>query len=268
MSPYDPFEEKNENEPEEVSESWDCYVFNTEDGLVLNMVNLAARPDEPNPLTPRYLVPVALASPDAHGFSTPEEDAVLWQVEDALEQLMQQEHGGRYVGRSTHNGMRVFCYYMPPDRCPDGNEIAAALESFEAYTPERNVIDEPDWEYFFEFLYPSPEEMRCMQNHKLIHTLAEHGDLHDVPRPIEHWVYFKSEAGRESFKPAVTELGFTIESESVTEDGALSLRIIREDTIDMARIDELVLTLCKLAEENDGDYDGWETPLVKEEESE
>lgn len=266
MSEFEPQDENPENEGEAISGSWDSYLINTEDGIASNFVDLGVRPDEPNLHTMRCLIRVHLTDPDEYGMSTNEESGVLWKIEDALEEMMQQERSGRYVGRSTHSGMRVFCYYMEPSQCPEPEDVAAKLAEFDAYVPELNLESDPEWEFYFEFLYPSPEEWQCLQNRNLIEVLIEHGDQMDVPREIDHWIYFKSSENRAAYLQAVEEMGFTVRAENETDDGLLGLQIFRVEPIVPYDIDELTLTLYKLAVDHDGDYSGWETPVIKGEE--
>lgn len=257
-------ENKDTNMPSEQQENWDCYLISTDDGPVLNFLNLSARSTSDNNLVIRSLVRIKLNQPDEHGFPTKEEDIVLWKIEDALETYVQKSLGGRYVGRSTHKGQRTFCYYVSSDNQLKDSDLQVILARFGGYAPQCSSEKDDKWTYYFEVLYPSAEQMQCIQNRKVVDQLVKSGDLLEELREIDHWIFFKSSEGRQEYKNAVMQMGFEIRQERQLDDGRYSLQIYREDLADYESIDEIVLPLFRLARKQDADYDGWETLVVKE----
>jgi regulator of RNase E activity RraB len=119
-------------------------------------------------------------------------------------------------------------------------------------------------------MYPEPVQLQSMQNRRVVYQLAQHGDPLTVPRPVEHWIYFKTERDRETYWNRVNAKGFELtEMTTDAENGGecpYLLRITREDMVDYDSIDECVLPLWGLATELNGNYDGWETGIVGGEE--
>ena len=98
--------------------------------------------------------------------------------------------------------------------------------------------------------------------------LKKHGDNLTTVREINHWIYFKSFDELCDYKDLLFKKGFTIQNidkiENPNETYPFSLIISRNDRADIKSINEVTLELSRLAEEYNGNYDGWETPIVKE----
>ncbi len=254
-------------ESTEQEDRWESYLFHTDDGPVSNFVNIDAgvrREDLPI----RYLVKVKINEPGQHGFPTKDEAAVLWELEDALEECVHSGQRGRYVGRSTHGGKRIFCYYLRAQDSIAEMDITKAAARFDQHAPQCFREHDEDWDYYSNFLYPSPEEMQCIQNRKVVDNLVKNGDSLTSPRETDHWIYFSDRAKRDEYRDEAITLGFKSREEQLMDDGRYSLQIYRNDRVDYDSIDSVVLTLFRLAEMHDGEYDGWETFVVRNENSE
>ncbi len=251
----------------EQEDRWESYLFQTEDGPVSNFVNLDAGARQDG-LPIRYLVKIGINEPSRHGFPTKEEDALLWELEDVLEEFVCSGRRGCYAGRSTHGGRRIFCYYVHDENSFKEADIAKAISGFHQYAPQCTRKRDENWEYYFEFLHPSPEEMQCIQNRKVVDNLVKNGDSLKSPRETDHWIYFGDRARRDRFREETVALGFKTREERRLDDGRYSLQVYRNDRVDYNSIDDVVLTLFRLAAKHDGDYDGWETFVVRDESNE
>ncbi|MEQ1924435.1 MAG: ribonuclease E inhibitor RraB, partial [Pyrinomonadaceae bacterium] len=82
----------------------------------------------------------------------------------------------------------------------------------------------------------------------------------------EHWIYFASEAERSQFVTIVGEEGFSVEDLSKDEEHELPYKaqISRLDKVTPEATDDYILKLWQLAQDYKGNYDGWETFIVKE----
>jgi hypothetical protein len=110
----------------------------------------------------------------------------------------------------------------------------------------------------------TPEEFQSGENAKVIAQLVKAGDILTKERPVEHWIYFKSETDRKSFETKVLKDGFRVTGESKVDAPIYpyQLRIIRSDKVDQISVNGYVMDLWRLAHESNGDYDGWETEVV------
>jgi regulator of RNase E activity RraB len=251
----------------EQEDRWECYLFQTKDGPVSNFVNLDADKRQDG-LPIRYLVKIRINEPREHGFPTKDEDTVLWELEDVLEKCVHSGKHGYYVGRSTHAGQRTFCYYMRNESTLKETDIENAIARFAQYVPQCTRKYDDKWEYYHDYLYPSPEEMQCIQNRMVVDSLVKNGDSLESPRETDHWIYFSDPSQRNRYRDETVALGFKTREERRLDDGRYCLQIHRVDKVDYRSINNVVLTLFRLAEKYNGEYDGWETFVVKENTSE
>jgi hypothetical protein len=112
-------------------------------------------------------------------------------------------------------------------------------------------------------LYPSPEDIQRIANMDLLDVLRKKGDVLSVAREVQHWMYFGSEESRTQFRDAAMAVGFRAASESISKaDLPFGIVIARTQSIEQKSIDSTVIELLHLSRRFDGDYDGWETPVV------
>jgi hypothetical protein len=90
-----------------------------------------------------------------------------------------------------------------------------------------------------------------------------------VPREVSHWIYFASEADRGKFCEAMRELRYEIlpflPSLKIERQAShtYGVQIRRSDRVDQESIDAAVLEIIRFAKAADGEYDGWETEVVR-----
>ena len=148
------------------------------------------------------------------------------------------------------------------------DEISEIMsEKFPEYAYTLAVVEEPDWELYFHALYPDRYEYQSIMNRWLIEDIKSNGDSM-VPRVLEHCLCFITKENGEAFLDKVMEDGFIklssedlSDNEDIDKEYPYELVIGREDAFE--DIDEIVWYLMDLAEEFDGDYDGWGCHIVK-----
>jgi regulator of RNase E activity RraB len=110
--------------------------------------------------------------------------------------------------------------------------------------------------------------MQRIQNRAVVLSLQKNGDTLSAPRSVDHWLYFSSDSEVEAAVERVVQLGFIVGERSSTADSKpgrrLLLRIRREDRVDLAAINEVTTLLFCIANECGGEYDGWESPVVRD----
>lgn len=248
-----------------MSDNWNVYFTEVEGRPATIMVDLGLAPGGPQADRPfLFRLKLQVLKPTPDGFPSNEENATLHALEDKLESIVCKALDAVYVGRITCDGSRDFFYYHNAEaRIPAlMSELAALLKrrGFEA-----DGGREDGWEGYFDFLYPSAIEYQVMMNESVLNNLMEHGDDLQTARPINHFVYFLTPAARDAFVRDAARKGYALERNlDATKDsprpGALLVHtapathdVLREATID----------LFQLAEKHDGEYDGFETVVVK-----
>lgn len=86
-------------------------------------------------------------------------------------------------------------------------------------------------------------------------------------RLIDHWAYFSTSEGRETFISEARSEGFEIDEPFDVEDRKrpYGARVHRVDHVDLESIHEVVMKLFGMAERAGGHHDGWETVVLKPE---
>ena len=258
-----------DQETAEIDEDWGVYLCNAfAYGLpAVIRVNLALRDFEYTANYPKRLhLQILYKNANDSGFPTREEGEYVYSIEDAVEEIVKQ-HGDMLAGVvKCDERVRIFAYVK--NELGYYDEISAVMsKNFPDYAYTLAVVDDPDWELYFQGLYPDRYEYQSIMNMRLIEDIKSDGDSM-VPRVLEHCLLFKTEENGEAFLAKVMEDGFIkLSSEDRSNNEAIDkeypylLVIGREDAFE--NIDEIVWYLMDLVEEFDGEYDGWGCHIVK-----
>lgn len=248
-----------------MSDDWDSYPFMAEDAPASNFVDLGIAAVAPvSELAQIAYLRLSMCKPTEDGLSSDEEFERLCEVEDALSDAVEELGSVIGVGRTTTCGHRTF-YFYTADGAATEDRLTQAMTPFAEYEFKVGFQDDPQWSIYTEFLYPNDFQMKLIQNGRVLRQLEEAGDKFDIPRHVTHWIYFASAAGRTQFWQAVEPEGFELVEQHDQAEGerpfALSVR--NTTTIDFPTIFEFVMGLSGLAEDCQGEYDGWETSVER-----
>jgi len=246
------------------TDDWDfypCLVDGTPASIFLNLGFAALAPLAAAPT--RYRVRIHMRDGDEHGMGSAAEAAALHGVEDHLVQAAAAP-GLRYVGRLRHQGVWELVFYGAAAHQPALEAAVAAEDALGGRDVDVGVGDDPAWMYYTEFLLPDPERRQWMKDRRLVAVLEEHGDVGETPRRVDHWAYFPSAEGRARFLAAAKAEGFvgeTAPDDAPAEPPRYCAHVYRLDAAELSYIHDVVMGLVELAEEQGGDYDGWETSV-------
>lgn len=250
-----------------MSDEWDFYFAKVNDAVASIFVDLGLRPDAPNEKRPWLLwVWVEMRSPRPDGLSSGEEAPTLYRIEESLNAMIPPTCGAQLVGRITGSNRREFYFYGE-----EPGELETALErtrqEFPDYRFQSGSQYEPEWEQYLELLYPSATNLQRMMNRRVLEALEKQGDVHELPRKVDHWLEFPSAEARAAARGTLEAIEFAIEGEYESEEpGAAlphSLVVSRVDSVEMHSINGVTLELARLAAEHGGNYDGWESPVTR-----
>ncbi len=204
-------------------------------------------------------------NPNKDGLSSAEESSLLNEIEDYFIDLIVSKYNVVYPGRLKY-GSKILSYFYCQTTNDFENIYTEIKTQYPNYRFEYNIKEEKDWRAYFEVLYPSEFEMQVIQNGRVIENLESHGDKLEMERQVDHWIYFKSESDRENFLKSIEGNSFEIVNKDKTSFGEspFSLQLSRIDKVDYESVNEYVMYLCQKAQEFNGDYDGWETFIVKD----
>jgi uncharacterized protein (TIGR01619 family) len=246
-----------------MKENWRSYFCNVNESLASIFVNLALRDAAPVASKPWLLwVTLDLHSPKPNGMYDSSEVPALFKIEDALTSQLFISCGAEMCGRITTEGRREFYYY---GETKEGFHAAVTrvLSGFPGYGFDAGEQEDVLWEQYLDVLYPSRADLERIKNQDLIEVLTEKGDVLTAAREVQHWIYFQCQDARALFRDEIAKAGFRVETESFVEGGRpFGISGIRTQSVEQERIDATVIEILRLAERFDGDYDGWETPVI------
>lgn len=247
-----------------MSEKWQMYLRQDPDGdlYILSDVGLL---DEVDSVAPAGLFRVDLPVTSEDGYPDEIQDDTLNTIEDDLHPQLE-ALGGLYVGRITRPGMRSLFYYA--------NLTEAQVEVLVRKAEKRFRIkvgtylgSDPEHLVYKRMLYPTPEEWSLIKDFGVFEQLGENGDERDEPREIRHWAYFPDRASAEGFAAEIKASGYVIHD---IGDGPpdrpakrMCIRFTREDTPAYGGFTSANIELRKSAERHGGEYDGWETEVLR-----
>jgi regulator of RNase E activity RraB len=209
---------------------------------------------------------IEMTSPGPHGLGLEQENAATGALEDALAAHIQEQLRVHYVGRIRGEGTWQLYFY---GRTPDGlaEAVDTVMKQHPGRTYETGSKADPDWKFFHTVIFPDDERLQWIGDHAVVQSLTEHGDPLTEPRRVDHWIYFRDTTARDRFEVAAHAAGFATQegSKTTSDDGQLGIQVYRIHHVDIDRIHATVMELHELASKHGGDYDGWETPVLKPE---
>ena len=249
----------NKNLPQ----NWDFFMCRIEGAPASIRTNLALIEVAPlEGLSQRLQFYIKMQNPRPDGLSSNEEYPILCDIEDAIGDKAE-AIGAILAGVVKSEGFLELWFYTQnaealAKTCED------ALQTFEGYQSGYNIAEDPEWEDYFGFLYPDEFSYQTMQNRKVLMQLEKNGDKMEVPREIDHFIYFKEAAQQQAFAKEAEAKGFKVrfnDDEFVEERKAegkeypYMVEATREDS--PLAIDDIVWDLLELASPFEGNYDGW-----------
>lgn len=205
---------------------------------------------------------IYMNAPRTDGLSSNEEFETLNTIEDALTVRLEKDCGACLAGRITGDGRREFYYY---GRRPLQLEriVEEELANFPGYRFDCDTQPDPAWRQYLDVLYPSEENLELLKNAAVLENLSKAGDDPEVVRPVWHYVWFESAAGRERFLEWSKENGFEqvqrgrAGGQNRLEPGMVC--VVRSHSATPDEINNYVLKVFGAARQFGGKYDGWET---------
>ena len=253
----------------EIPQEWNAYRSWIDDDPAVFRLNLAL--DEVAPIEGfSYCVRITieLKNPDENGFSTNERPQI-YAIEDQILRPLQSDKDILVAVLTMQGEVTWYFYSQAPEALQE--RLSATWDTSMGYTYQVECSEDKQWNFFLKGLYPNIYEKQTIYNREILYACQENDDQVEVPRPIEHWLYFDTEQDMLNAIEKAAALGFTVyssekvvpeEGKEVQEDLGYCLILSKENTpID---IDGDTWDLIDIALDTHGGYDGWETILVKE----
>ena len=254
----------------QIPQEWNVYRSWIDDNPAVFRLNLAL--DEVAPIEGfSYCVKitVVLKDPDKNGFSSDEERPAIYAIGDQILRPLQSDKDILVAVLTARGEVTWYFYSKAPEALQE--RLSATWDSEFGYTYQVECSEDKQWNFFLKGLYPNIYEKQTIYNRETLYACQENDDQVEVPRPIEHWLYFDTEQDMLNAIEKAAALGFTVyssekvvpeEGKEVQEDLGYCLILSKENT--PINIDGDTWDLIDIALDTHGGYDGWETILVKE----
>lgn len=190
----------------------------------------------------------------------------MYLIKDAIYDKMQSvSDDSFYVGSFMFDGSRFEYYYVK-----DASDIERHIDKlfknkFRGEKYEVFVKSDPAWDLYINFLYPNDEIKNFMSNRDTVIQLKNAGDDVVSPRKIEHYATFSTMNEMNLFAAAVEKLSYTIDYKKKVKNDKFphEVKFYRDNSVTLENTMKFTTELINLAKEMNGNYDGWETFVMK-----
>ena len=249
-------------------EAWDVYIAQYEKGPGSTVLNMSLKQEAPIKTLP-FLLKTGVKFNDCSTDGLPEQGEFAWLnlISEAAGLVVRRHTETALAGTFTYQCERNDYYYVSDTAGIRDALMKMYASRFPKYTPLVTIKKDENWEAYLTFLYPNEETQEFMGNSKVLMELQKAGDKLEKERQVDHWIYFATESDRKCFIAYCTANKFKIESQETLKDSKpmpFKLQISRPDKIDLPSINKLTLELRRQAAKCKGDYDGWETFVIKD----
>jgi uncharacterized protein (TIGR01619 family) len=245
-------------------EDWDFYMSNV-DGVIgsiyidLGLIKIAPIADKIN----LVWVSIGMQNPREDGLSSNDESEQLYTIEDSIVDNITKKHNAIFVGRLTSDGKRQFYFYF--DGLGDYEKtITKSMSKYPSYQFDYGSKEDKEWDGYLNFLYPLPNQYQMIMNGRVIRNLEQEGDILSKERMVDHFVYFDIEKDMQNYIEEIKKQNFEVIENHRDEENKYVLHIGRIDKVDFQSVNEYVLYLWELANEHNGQYDGWGCTIRKD----
>lgn len=256
-------------ENQEIQQNWAVYIGSVAQKPAAFRVDLGLEQKAPmTDYSHRISITTYLKNPTEDGFPQENEYEEIYQIEDKISQALE-EKGAILCGVVTREG-EVCWYYYTQDKSSAEQVLSDIKTSDFGYNLETKISDDANWEAYFQYLFPNIYEMQGIQNDRVRQQCKEAGDQLSSEREIQHLLYFSTETNMRNALAKIEEFGFKIleageidlENEE-SQSEPVGFKILASKINSPQDIDDDTWNLIDIALDHNGEYDGWETQIIK-----
>jgi regulator of RNase E activity RraB len=241
---------------------WEVYSYTYGDGMVavisFDVESAEAEEHADHPHGRRVIAFLPEGEVSDNGLPSQKAVQRLDALEDGLLQALRAANvEGRFVGRMTYGGMREFVFQVT-----DAPGFARALTAWRDWQNGWRIEtrEREGWGFFDEKVRPSANGWRQIADRRVIDQLLQAGTDPDREHVLEHFFDGPVEALRQ-IAAALAEDGFAGE----VDEAEGRLMMARAEPLDLPVINRLTTALAHYSEGLGAHYDGWGTPVLRDE---
>lgn len=243
-----------------MSDHWDIYLTQIENNNIFVRLDMGIKNNVPI-RNANKLVIVKIQTKSL--FSKKLNFKLLSEIEDTFDRHLTNKDF--FIGVTTDTECRRFYIYTMQETILK-NSIESILTRNKKLKYNISIQNDPEWNIYLDRLYPDMFEQRWMLDRNVVEQLKTNNDDPQIPREVSHWFYFRNIDSRDSFKSKMNKNLYTnIDEQKVQENTEFSYQLIVSHitTVQLESINQHTTGLFQLAQECDGNYDGWETLVMK-----
>lgn len=247
--------------PIEHQPAWDFYCCEVDERPAIISLDLNLADGARQPLMP-YMVylSIKLTRTSSEGFPLPSELSSLCRIEDQVLAFLLERTTSAFCGRVTTNGCRDFIFYT---KNPSAAIVVlkTAMRQFENYTFETGWKEDPEWDCYFNFLFPNERELNNIFNQRRIEKMEKTGQQFAETSVVRHKAVFSSIEERDRFILHAIDEYFKIESVVAKPFGKKEkweVVIFREEKMVLPKLNSITGDLLEVVKDCNGIYEGWE----------
>lgn len=168
------------------------------------------------------------------------------------------------VGAITYADAKSF-YYYTKNKDILFNMLNKVLSKYIKLKCVISTMDDPNWEYYLDNLYPDAYEIQRKTDREIVEVLKANNDNLQLSREINHWVYFLEYKNIEDFKRKLDSNFYKIVEENTLQESKYPYQLVisHYSTVEFETINKITSELLKITIESDGNYDGWQCPIIE-----
>jgi hypothetical protein len=244
---------------------WDTYLARYEKGPGSTMVNMGLKAKAPDSTCPYlFAAGVKFRNCTNDGLPAPTSFISLNRISDSIVSLMGRRSKSILTGTFSYQCERKDYFYVSDTTGLKQAVTTLLNKEFPDYTPAFLIKEDKKWDAYLHFLYPNEETLEYMANQQIVMRLQKAGDKPELPRPVDHFLFFNTAADRDCFiYKAISQHYKIVSKDNEQNPVVFKLHILRTDKVELAAINKQTLWLKNEARKCRGNYEGWETAIAK-----
>ncbi len=246
------------------ADSWEAYLGERSGHPALILYNVGIS-DVLGGLPEQTLVTMTVAFKSGHidGLPTPEEGKFLFQLDDVLGPTIA-DFAAHDLGRVSTQGERRV-YVVAGENAQSLGEALVKAAGDLGYTAVLQMDANAVQDVYANVLKPTLDEKRVIADNSVLRQLADSGDVAMQVRQVNHWAYFPTREVADEFADWVRQNEFdNVEVEQNPDrrfpflvKSSHSGTMLPEDILERTRFQD------QKARDLGGEYDGWETAVMR-----
>jgi len=186
---------------------------------------------------------------------------LLGNAEDEIDSLLTEDDF--VVGAITYADSKSF-YYYTRDEESLFNKLNKVLSKYKKLKCSISIGVDSNWEFYLNTLYPDAFEIQRKLDREIVEQLKAYNDDLQIPREINHWVYFLDNKNKEDFKRNLNTNFYKIVEENTLQETEYPYQLVisHYSAAEFETINKITTELLEITKEFDGNYDGWQSPVI------